>query len=227
MTRFRIFRLLLAAIAVSLAPFPAQSQPESQDVFTNFEGIIPNTSTGEPFDVGAFPDVATFGGDAFAGFVGNPALYRSGIRSWMVVPNGSGTIEFPELAAEVEFYAVVLGAASGATMIRAFDAVDEQVGSTLVVDPGTGFQLASFSGSIAAIEVENLDGAQLNGIDDFGFTPLPEPGFASMAMLGFLLVILLGSRWGGPRSSGAATGWGPARRGCPRRGPCGRAHGSG
>jgi hypothetical protein len=46
----------------------------------------------------------------------------------------------------------------------------------VAVKPGTGWQLISLTGGIARIDVVNLDDTELNGIDDFGFTPLPEPG---------------------------------------------------
>jgi len=42
--------------------------------------------------------------------------------------------------------------------------------------------------------VENLDGAQINAIDDFGFTPLPEPGAALSLISGMLLMGVIGRR---------------------------------
>jgi hypothetical protein len=64
----------------------------------------------------------------------------------------------------------------------------------VVVEPGTGWQLVSLTGGIARIDVVNLDGAQLNGIDDFGFTPLPEPGGVLTLASGSALLGVIGRR---------------------------------
>jgi hypothetical protein len=93
----------------------------------------------------------------------------------MVQVNGTGVISFESDADTVEFYVRIRSSATGNTVITAFDALDVIVDGPVIVQPGTGWQLISLSGGIAEIDVENLDGAQMNGIDDFGFTPLPEP----------------------------------------------------
>jgi len=93
----------------------------------------------------------------------------------MVLANGTGVITFETDADVVEFYARVLSSATGDTVITAFDASDVIVDGPVTVAPGTGWQLISLTGGIARIDVVNLDGAQLNGIDDFGFTPTAAP----------------------------------------------------
>ncbi|MBW2422693.1 MAG: hypothetical protein JRG86_00495 [Deltaproteobacteria bacterium] len=171
----------------------AEAAPEGQEFFSSFEEFSPNTVPGSPFDIGTAPDLATFGGDAFAGFLATPLLYRTGIRSWMVQANGLGTIDFPAIAAEVEFYAVVLSGATSATFVTAFDPLDQQIGPTFVIDPGAGFQFVRFVGPVASIDVENPAG-QMNAVDDFGFTSLPEPGLAPAAMAGAALLVRLRGR---------------------------------
>jgi hypothetical protein len=130
---------------------------------------------GELIVVGVWPNSANFTGDAFAGVIGDFSLYHSGLKSWMVVTNGTGVISFEIDAAVVEFYAKVLSLAMRSTVITAFDAFGVIVGAPVTVSPGTGWQLISLSGAIARIEVENLDKRQMNAIDDFGFTPVPDP----------------------------------------------------
>jgi hypothetical protein len=194
MLDLRLVRSMIVLLLGSLLAIQAHAAPEDLEFFSDFENLNPNTAVGEIFDVGLAPDVGSFGGDAFGGRVGNPALYRSGVRSWMVVPAGVGTIEFPTLAGVVEFHAVVLNSATGDTVISAFDALDQQVGPSVTIEPGTGFQLVRFVGKVAAIDIENFDAVQLNGIDDFGFTSLPEPGLVPMAMAGTILLVHLRRR---------------------------------
>jgi hypothetical protein len=193
MIRMLVPNVIAAPFALLLLAGPAAALPEDQDVFTNFEDVSPNTSPGEIIVVGVSPDSANFGGDAFGGRLGMAALYHSGTRSWMVQVNGTGLISFETDADTVEFYARVRSSATGNTVITAFDALDVIVDGPVVVQPGTGWQLVSLSGGIAEIDVENLDGEQMNGIDDFGFTPLPEPS-ASMALASGAALIGLAAR---------------------------------
>ena len=175
MTRTLVTNAIAALLALPLFAAPAAALPQDQTVFTSFEDISPNTAVGELIVVGVSPDSADFTGDAFAGVIGVFDLYHSGIKSWMVVTNGTGVITFETDAAVVEFYTKVLGIAMRDTVITAFDAFGEIVGVPVTVSPGTGWQLISFSGAIAQITVQNLDHQQMNGIDDFGFTPVPDP----------------------------------------------------
>jgi len=179
MKRVFVPNAIAALLALPLFAAAAAALPEDQAVFTNFEDVNPNTNPGEIIVVGVSPDSADLGGDAFGGRIGLGALYHSGARSWMVQANGIGVITFETDADIVEFYARVLSSATGDTVITAFDVSDVIVDGPLAVEPGTGWQLISLSGGIARIDVVNLDGAQLNGIDDFGFTstgmPTPTP----------------------------------------------------
>ena len=192
MTRTLVPNAIAALLALPLFAAPAAALPEDQAVFTSFEGV--NTVPEEIFVVGVSPDSAEFSGDAFSATLGAMLLYKSDLYSWMVLPNGIGVISFETDADTVEFWATVLSGATGSTVITAFDAFDVIVDGPLIVAPGTGFQLISLSGGIARIEVVNLDGAQLNGIDDFGFTPLPEPGAMLTLASGAALLGLIGRR---------------------------------
>ncbi len=175
MTRTLVPNAIATLLALPLFAAPAAALPQDQTVFTSFEDIFPNTNVGDLIVVGTFPDSADLTGDAFAGVIHVFELYNSGIKSWMVVTNGTGVITFETDAAVVEFYAKVLGLAMRDTVITAFDAFGVIVGVPVTVSPGTGWQLISLSGAIAQITVQNLDPQQMNGIDDFGFTPVPDP----------------------------------------------------
>ncbi|MBW1843338.1 MAG: hypothetical protein JRE38_06385 [Deltaproteobacteria bacterium] len=194
MTRTLVRDAVAALSVLLLSALPAAALPEDQTVFTNFEDVSPNTVPGEIIVVGISPDSADLGGDAFGGRIGVRTLYHSGVRSWMVEANGTGVITFETEGDVVEFYARVLSSAAGETIITAFDAFDVIVDGPVTVEPGTGWQLVSLTGGIARIDVVNLDGAQLNGIDDFGFTPLPEPGTALTLALGAALLLAIGRR---------------------------------
>ncbi len=184
---------LAALLAVPVFAAPAHALPEDLDFFTDFENVNPNTNPGEIIVVGGSPTTANLGGDAFGGRLGVRALYHSGVRSWMVLPDGTGVISFETDAAIVEFWARVLSAASSDTIISAFDG-DVIVDGPVTISPGTGWQLVSLTGKIASIDVENLDGNQVNGIDDFGFTPVPEPGATLMLLSGGGLLAAAGRR---------------------------------
>ena len=150
--------------------------PQDLDVFSSFEEFNPNSAIGQIIVVGPSPTTAEFSGDAFAGQIGNLVLYHTGFRSWMVVENGMGVIDFVTTdAATVEFWARVHPAATGNTVITAFDAFDVIVDGPVTIIPITGWQLVSLTGSIARIDVVNLDANEMNAIDDFGFTPARMP----------------------------------------------------
>ena len=189
MTRTLVTNAIAALLAMPLFAAPAAALPQDQAVFTSFEGI--NTVPGEIFVVGVSPNGAEFSGDAFAGSLGIRSLYHSGFWSWMVLANGTGVITFETDADIVEFYARVLFSATGSPVITAFDGLDVIVDGPVIVAPGTGWQLISFSGGIARIDVMNLDATQINGIDDFGFTPLPEPSVTLTLASGIGLLLAL------------------------------------
>jgi hypothetical protein len=191
MTRALVPNAIAALLALLLFAAPAAAVPETQAVFTDFEDISPNTIPMEIITVGASPDSADLGGDAFGGIIGVGALYHTCCKAWMVLAKSTGVITFETDADIVEFYARVLFDATGDTVITAFDAFDAFgaiVDGPVAVKPGTGWQLISLTGGIARIDVVNLDDTQLNGIDDFGFTPLPEPGAALALVSGAALL---------------------------------------
>jgi hypothetical protein len=183
-----------ALFAIPLFAWSAAALPEDQTYFTDFEDVSPNTTPGQIIVVGDFPESADLGGDAFGGRIGVGALYHSGAHAWMVEANGAGVIAFETDADIAEFYARVQSGASGETVITAFDATDVVVDGPVIIEPGTGWQLVSLTGGIARIDVENLDGGQLNGIDDFGFTPLPEPSLAWALSSEAALLAVMGRR---------------------------------
>ena len=152
--------------------------PTDQDNFTSFESLF--TMQGVPFSLGSTPDV-TFSGDAFSGSIGNAALYHNdGFFSWMVDGGGAGVIDFEVNAAVVEFFAKANpGLSPGeTTVITALDDLNQQLDS-VTVTPGEDWRLVSFVGDIDHVEVVNnalsTGPAAYNGIDDFGYTPVPEP----------------------------------------------------
>jgi hypothetical protein len=186
---------LLSSLGLPLLAAPAAAVPEELPVFTSFENVIPNSAVGEILVFGSSPTTAEFGGDAFAGRLFVAALYHSGVRSWMVQGNGLGVIEFVTTDATlVEFWARVRSAATGNTVITAFDALDVIVDGPVTISPGTGWQLVSLTGSIARVDVVNLDANEINGIDDFGFSTLPEPGAAMTLIWGVALLGVIGRR---------------------------------
>jgi len=177
-----VFAVLLGAVLLSTA----EAAPQDQDFFEDFEGI-PNTMTGAPFSLGSAPDSASLSGNAFAGFASQPALYHSGIRSWMVLENSVGLIEFADNnAAVVEFFIRTHPMADGDTIVTAFDDFDQIIGSPITIPTGDGFTLVSLSGSIDRIEIANNATNIMNGLDDFGFTTVPEP---SSLVLGAIAIV--------------------------------------
>lgn len=159
----------VAGLVIMLTPVALLAAPEDQDIFENFESYTPSTTIGVPFQIGPSGERAEFGGNAFAGSL--PALARSGTHAWLVVNAAAdGTISFIDFpATEVEFYANV-GSNPDDMLIRAFDPVGTQIGSTVVVSSGSGSVLVTFSGTIDHINVTNGAAGDLVSIDDFGYS---------------------------------------------------------
>ncbi len=182
---------LLVAATVSAAP-------QDQAVFEDFEGFSPNTSVGDPILLGTSPDRAALTDNSFAGVVGQGALYHSGVRAWMVLEDSVALIDFFENnAAVVEFFIRTHPNADGDTVVTAFDDFNQVIGNPVTIaagfsdptDPlGRGFTLVSLSGDIDHITIANNATNTLNGLDDFGFTNVPEP--ATLALVGVGLPLL-------------------------------------
>lgn len=163
------------AVFVALCGTAALALPEDQAVFTDFEGI---SST--DFVVGSSPASAHFSG-GLSDFLGIFELYHSGLYAWMIDPQEFGLIEFETDAAVVEFYARNASFATQPTLIVAMDEHHEVVDSHQI-DQNEAWELVTLRGVIDHIEVYNFDTEAMNSIDDFGFTPVPEPG--TLALLG-------------------------------------------
>jgi len=190
-----VTNVLATLLVLPLFAVRADAAPQDLDFFTNFEDVAPNTVPGEIIVIGVSPTTANLGGDAFGGRIGVGEFYHSGVRAWMVLPNGTGTVNFETDAATVEFWARAHRRATGATVITAYDALDFTVGSPVVISPGARWQLVSLTGGIARIDVVNLDGTEMNGIDDFGFTPERDLVAAQIDISPFRLInrVQLGS----------------------------------
>lgn len=189
----------IITVATVLTCSVAFADPASLDTFEDFEGIVPNTAVGAPINLGTSPNTATLGGDAFAGVIGVGPLYHSGVRAWMVLDSGIGSIDFTENnAATVEFFVRTHPSADGDTIVTAFDDDGGIIGSAFTIaagfsdpsDPaGEGFTLVSFSGDIDSITVENTATNFMNGVDDFGFTSVPEPTALALAVIALPLLL--------------------------------------
>ena len=188
---FRLFGMSLAAMvglvlvtaSATAGPTPTptatpiatpSATPPDLDFFTDFEDVFPNTAPGEIIVVGVSPITANLGGDAFGGRIGIARFYFSGIRSWMVLPNGTGTVTFETDVATVQFWARTV-ARNGDMIITAFDGSDVIIDGPVTISREAGWQIVSFGGKIARIDLVNLDDFQMSVVDDFGFTVAPAP----------------------------------------------------
>ena len=89
--------LLPAVLAVSLGSITTVS---GQDVSTSFEGDAPNFGD---FTLGTPPKTVTFTG-GFTQTQGNPSLYHSGDKSFMVLSGDTATITFERAAESVTLW---------------------------------------------------------------------------------------------------------------------------
>jgi len=145
---------------------------QAVDVSTSFEGINQSTIV-----IGSSPITATFTG-GLSQTVGNGTLYHSGLYSWHVNANNTGTVIFESDARAVEFwFRDAPGAAS--SEVRIFD----ENNTLLLTTNGTQvYAMVSLSRNmgeslITRVEVENIGGAD-TVVDDFSFSAdAPAMGF--------------------------------------------------
>jgi hypothetical protein len=174
--------LITTAVILSTSGL-AHADPSLLDVFTDFEGIIPNTAPGDIINVG---DAAFSGPGSFAGFLGEPELYFSGLRAWMVQGQSVGRVDFAAGASLVEFWAIADPEATADASISAYDSSGDIIGMAQSLVVGNAFELFSFSGDISYILFDHTaaDNTPIGmiSIDDFGYNPVPTP--SSIALLG-------------------------------------------
>lgn len=202
----RIRFVFAAAVALLMAPAVGsaalcQSLSGPADVSDDFEGINTNMAGGESFTIGTPPGTATFDGQQWAGFAAIGELYASGIRAWMALPNGTGTIDFDPPAAEVIFEARTRSISTAGSVINSFDESDMLIDSVPLPSAMQQFQTVCLTGSIASIDFVNNDGAHMNSLDDIAYI-VPEPG-AGLAGLAGLLAVLATAAHRRRRSGGA------------------------
>ncbi len=190
----RISRSSLVVVLVSTVAGVAHASPLDLDVYESFEGIDPNTVPNVSFSIGPAATEATFSGNAFAGVAGIGSLYHQaltpGVRAWMIQPGSVGAVDFEVDAAEVEFFARTHPSADGNTVITAF-LENQPVGSPVSLTTVDGWTLVSFGSAVDRIEFDNQATNFMNGVDDFGYTPVPEPSTAVLALLGVALTALV------------------------------------
>ena len=194
----RIRVVLAAVVALSVAPaagFAALCQDLSgpADVSDDFEGINTNPAGGESFTIGTPPGTAIFEGEQWAGFAGVGELYASGIRAWMALPNGTGTIVFDPPAAEVIFEARTRSISTSGSVINSFDESETLIDSVPLPAAMIQFQTVCLTGSIASIDFVNNDGTYMNGLDDIAYI-VPEPGAGLASLTGLFAVLGAASR---------------------------------
>ena len=181
-------RAVMIVVGAALSA-SALAEPQDLDVFTDFEEFSPNTIIGDDIVIGVSPQTATFTGPGqFAGRIGDPALYHSGVRSWMSLEQSESNILFETLASDVQFYARMDPIANGNAILTAFDANGDQIGATETIVAGDEFRLITYTGDIARINVINNATNVPDGmfaIDDFGFSVVPAP--STLALLTGLL----------------------------------------
>jgi len=170
-----MIRYVIAATAGLLAAGAAEAQ--TFDVFTSFEF----EDTDGEFTVGESPITATFlNGEAKS--IGAPALYQTGLNSWMVDAGQIGTIEFETPASLVDVWlrdqlpdvdSVMTFFSPGGDVLTTFEG-DFVEWTHVVVDD---------VGPIGSITLQNNAGAGgYTVLDDFGFNAVPAPG--AVALLG-------------------------------------------
>jgi len=170
---------IITIIGVTLSSITVHAALQDLMLSTDFEAG--SGQTGTSFTLGESPNLATFtGGESKS--LGNFSLYHSGFNSWLVRGNAgrsgtNGTVDFETPADILEFYAKA-EAGFNATVT----AVDSNNAILASVNLTTSFQnirwtAADLGDSISKVQLNNLNGGvnDYAVIDDFGFTPVPEP----------------------------------------------------
>lgn len=178
-------QVMVSAILIASGAGVAFGDPASLEVFSDFEEFSPNTPIGGTFDIGG----ANFSGSgSFAGFLGEPELYFSGIRAWMVQGESFAHISFAEGASVVEFWAIADPEATADATVAAFDFDGNQIGMTQSIVVGEAFSLYHFDGDISFIEFDHTAAANVPtgmiSIDDFGYNSVPTPASGALLLIG-------------------------------------------
>ena len=175
---------LLAAGVVSAGPMDL-------DHFTDFESL-----SSSPSDIlstyvhGTSPNRVTFNGNS--GRKPDPSLYSSGIRAYWLEPGESGSIVFETAAGEVEFFARDVSPGATASSIEALDASNSVLQTINLTSAWESYAISGV-GAVASLRIVNPGGSTFTGVDDFGYSAIPEPSASILFMFG-ALGTLLGQR---------------------------------
>lgn len=175
-------------LVIALSPTMLLAAPADQDVFEDFEML--STAYGVPFEIGPSGSRAEFGGNARSSDVGAFRAF-SGTYAWSVQNAAAvGTITFLDAPASVvEFYASA-GSNPFAMTIKAFDPDGILIGSPIDVF-GSAWELQEITGPVGHIEVTNSAAGDEVYIDDFGYSPVPEPGHALLQGVALVAALAL------------------------------------
>ena len=174
-----------------LAAGVVSAGPMDLDHFTDFESL-----SSDPGDIlstyvhGTSPDRVTFNGNS--GRKPAPSLYNSGIRAYWLESGESGSIVFETAAREVEFFARDVNPGATASSIEVLDASNSVLQTISLTSAWESYAISAVGG-VASLSVINPGGGTLTGVDDFGYSAIPEPLAYILFMFG-ALGTLLGAR---------------------------------
>lgn len=195
---------ILILLLPTLAAAQTMISPGDQSLFEDFESFTAGGSgSPEIFERFDTPDAVTFSG-GWSGFAGVGAFYHSGVRAWMVQPQGSGAstgegvIAFETPAANVSFF---LASGDGTGEYEVFsdsgDSLFSMTDSLLTdIRPAASPDFvsldASFLGASEGIgRIEFRSSGSPLAVDDFGYTPIPEPALAAALLASGALVVVV------------------------------------